>query len=92
MFSLPQGMRFNGIYNCAMILRNPFIFILFNLFWFGVFHLSGLFGPGIWVSDPCETTGHVQPVTPAWVLKVLILLIPVALLCIILLQLLLQIV
>lgn len=35
-------------------------------FGFGAFHLSGLFGPGMWVSDPYGLTGHVQPVAPAW--------------------------
>lgn len=35
-------------------------------FGFGAFHLSGLFGPGMWVSDPYGLTGHVQAVAPAW--------------------------
>jgi len=35
-------------------------------FGFGAFHVTGLFGPGIWVSDPYGLTGHVQPVAPAW--------------------------
>jgi len=35
-------------------------------FGFGAFHLSGLFGPGMWVSDPYGPTGSVQPVAPAW--------------------------
>jgi len=35
-------------------------------FGFGAFHLSGLFGPGMWVSDPYGLTGHVQPVAPEW--------------------------
>jgi Photosystem II protein. len=35
-------------------------------FGFGAFHLTGLFGPGMWVSDPYATTGHVQPVAPEW--------------------------
>ncbi|MGB8691200.1 MAG: photosystem II chlorophyll-binding protein CP47 [Microcoleus sp.] len=35
-------------------------------FGFGAFHLSGLFGPGMWISDPYGLTGHVQPVAPAW--------------------------
>lgn len=35
-------------------------------FGFGAFHLSGLFGPGMWVSDPYGLTGSVQPVAPAW--------------------------
>ncbi|MEP6518124.1 photosystem II chlorophyll-binding protein CP47 [Microcoleus vaginatus] len=35
-------------------------------FGFGAFHLSGLFGPGMWVSDPYGLTGHVQPVAPSW--------------------------
>lgn len=35
-------------------------------FAFGAFHLTGLFGPGMWVSDPYGLTGSVQPVAPAW--------------------------
>lgn len=35
-------------------------------FGFGAFHLSGVFGPGMWVSDPYGLTGHVEPVAPAW--------------------------
>jgi photosystem II CP47 chlorophyll apoprotein len=35
-------------------------------FGFGAFHLSGLFGPGMWVSDPYGLTGSVQPVAPEW--------------------------
>jgi len=35
-------------------------------FGFGIFHVTGLYGPGIWVSDPYGITGSVQPVAPAW--------------------------
>jgi photosystem II CP47 chlorophyll apoprotein len=35
-------------------------------FGFGAFHVTGLFGPGIWVSDPYGLTGSVQPVAPSW--------------------------
>jgi photosystem II CP47 chlorophyll apoprotein len=35
-------------------------------FGFGAFHVTGLFGPGIWVSDPYGITGSVQPVSPSW--------------------------
>ena len=35
-------------------------------FGFGAFHCTGLFGPGLWVSDPYGLTGSVQPVIPAW--------------------------
>lgn len=35
-------------------------------FSFGAFHLTGLFGPGMWVSDPFGLTGSVQPVAPEW--------------------------
>jgi len=35
-------------------------------FGFGAFHITGLFGPGIWVSDPYGITGSVQPVAPSW--------------------------
>ncbi|KAF4400799.1 hypothetical protein G4B88_004342 [Cannabis sativa] len=33
---------------------------------FGAFHVTGLYGPGIWVSDPYGLTGRVQAVNPAW--------------------------
>ena len=35
-------------------------------FSFGTFHVTGIFGPGIWVSDPFNITGSVQPVAPSW--------------------------
>ncbi|MEH2462051.1 photosystem II chlorophyll-binding protein CP47 [Nostoc sp.] len=35
-------------------------------FGFGAFHLTGLFGPGIWVSDPYGITGAAQAVAPEW--------------------------
>ena len=35
-------------------------------FSFGAFHLTGLFGPGMWVSDPYGLTGSVQAVVPSW--------------------------
>jgi photosystem II CP47 chlorophyll apoprotein len=35
-------------------------------FGFGAFHLTGLFGPGMWVSDAYGLTGHVEPVAPEW--------------------------
>ena len=35
-------------------------------FSFGAFHVTGLFGPGIWVSDPYGLGGSIQPVAPAW--------------------------
>lgn len=35
-------------------------------FGFGGFHVTGLYGPGIWVSDPYGLTGHIQPVSPVW--------------------------
>ena len=35
-------------------------------FGFGAFHLTGLFGPGMWVSDPYGLTGSLQPVAPSW--------------------------
>jgi photosystem II CP47 chlorophyll apoprotein len=35
-------------------------------FGFGAFHLTGLWGPGMWVSDPYGLTGSVQPVAPEW--------------------------
>ena len=35
-------------------------------FGFGAFHLTGLFGPGMWISDPYGLTGHIQAVAPEW--------------------------
>ncbi|MBE9100176.1 photosystem II chlorophyll-binding protein CP47 [Vacuolonema iberomarrocanum] len=35
-------------------------------FGFGAFHQTGLFGPGMWVSDPYGITGSMQAVAPAW--------------------------
>lgn len=35
-------------------------------FGFGAFHVTGVFGPGIWVSDAYGVTGRVQAVAPAW--------------------------
>nr|QIZ74270.1 CP47 chlorophyll apoprotein of photosystem II [Uronema sp. FACHB-2429] len=35
-------------------------------FSFGAFHVTGLYGPGVWVSDPYGLTGSVQPVAPSW--------------------------
>ncbi|KAG5606568.1 hypothetical protein H5410_028060 [Solanum commersonii] len=32
---------------------------------FGAFHVTGLYGPGIWVSDPYGVMGKVQPINPA---------------------------
>ena len=35
-------------------------------FGFGSLHLTGVMGPGMWVSDPYGLTGHVQGVAPSW--------------------------
>ncbi|KAL8237706.1 hypothetical protein R6Q59_018787 [Mikania micrantha] len=35
-------------------------------FGFGAFHVTGLYGPGIWVSDPYGLTGKVQSVNQTW--------------------------
>ena len=35
-------------------------------FSFGAFHVAGIFGPGIWVSDSYGISGNVQPVAPSW--------------------------
>ena len=35
-------------------------------FGFGAFHVTGIFGPGIWVSDAYGVTGKVAGVAPAW--------------------------
>ena len=40
-------------------------------FSFGAFHVTGLFGPGIWVSDPYGLTGSVQPIIPSFVLRII---------------------
>nr|AEW12964.2 photosystem II CP47 chlorophyll apoprotein [Colacium vesiculosum] len=33
---------------------------------FGIFHVTGIFGPGIWVSDPYGISGSIQHVEPVW--------------------------
>ncbi|NEO24046.1 photosystem II chlorophyll-binding protein CP47 [Moorena sp. SIO4A5] len=35
-------------------------------FGFGAFHLTGLWGPGMWVSDAYGLTGSLQPIAPEW--------------------------
>ncbi|MFQ6661823.1 hypothetical protein Gotur_029852, partial [Gossypium turneri] len=35
-------------------------------FGFGAFYVTGLYGPGIWVSNPYGLTGKVQLVNPGW--------------------------
>ncbi|VAI75365.1 unnamed protein product [Triticum turgidum subsp. durum] len=35
-------------------------------FGFGAFHVTGLYGPRIWVSGPYGLPGKVQAVNPAW--------------------------
>jgi photosystem II CP47 chlorophyll apoprotein len=35
-------------------------------FGFGAFHVTGTYGPGIWVSDAYGITGRVQGVAPSW--------------------------
>ena len=43
------------------------LFLLGTLcFTFGAFHLTGVAGPGMWVSDPYGLTGHIQGVAPVW--------------------------
>ncbi|GAV65071.1 LOW QUALITY PROTEIN: PSII domain-containing protein, partial [Cephalotus follicularis] len=37
-----------------------------DCFGFRAFHVTGLYGPGVWVSDPYGLTGRVQPINPAW--------------------------
>jgi photosystem II CP47 chlorophyll apoprotein len=51
----------------------PFILSGLLCFGFGAFHVTGFFGPGIWVSDPYGLTGSVQPVAFHGELMVLIL-------------------
>jgi photosystem II CP47 chlorophyll apoprotein len=53
----------------ALDLQNFGIHLLLSglaCFGFGAFHVTGLFGPGIWVSDAYGITGKVQPVAPSW--------------------------
>jgi photosystem II CP47 chlorophyll apoprotein len=38
----------------------------FLSFFFGLFHVTGLFGPGIWVSDDYGITGCARGVSPEW--------------------------
>jgi photosystem II CP47 chlorophyll apoprotein len=38
-------------------------------FFFGLFHVMGIFGPGIWVSDPYGLSGHIEKVDPEWGIK-----------------------
>jgi len=38
----------------------------FLCFGFGAFHVSGIFGPGVWISDPYGLTGSIQGVAPSW--------------------------
>jgi photosystem II CP47 chlorophyll apoprotein len=33
---------------------------------FGALHVTGIFGPGIWLSDPYGLTGRIDGVAPAW--------------------------
>eukprot|EP01018_Ginkgo_biloba_P007689 Gb_20653 [translate_table: standard] len=35
-------------------------------FGFRAFHIMGLYGPRIWVSDPYGLTVKIQPINPAW--------------------------
>ncbi|KAL2347019.1 hypothetical protein Fmac_001019 [Flemingia macrophylla] len=35
-------------------------------FGFGAFHVTRLYGPGIWISDPYGLIGRIQSVNPAW--------------------------
>ncbi|MEM9154579.1 MAG: photosystem II chlorophyll-binding protein CP47 [Cyanobacteria bacterium J06642_2] len=35
-------------------------------FGFGAFHLTGVFGPGMWIHDAYGLGGHLQPVAPEW--------------------------
>ncbi|KAI5016418.1 hypothetical protein ZWY2020_006269 [Hordeum vulgare] len=39
-------------------------------FGFEAFHVMGLYGPRIWVSDPYGLTGKVEATNPAWVVEV----------------------
>ncbi|OMP07200.1 Photosystem antenna protein-like protein [Corchorus capsularis] len=49
-----------------LVLLGSYLALGVACFGFGAFHVTGLYGPGIWVSDPYGLTGKVQPVNPAW--------------------------
>ncbi|WMV46324.1 hypothetical protein MTR67_039709, partial [Solanum verrucosum] len=49
----------------SMALYELAIFDLFDLVLDPMWR-QGLYGPGIWVSDPYGLTGKAQPVNPAW--------------------------
>ncbi|KAK9661566.1 hypothetical protein RND81_O112100 [Saponaria officinalis] len=51
---------------CLRFLEFIYFFPEVACFGFGAFHVTGLYGPGIWVSDPYGLTGKVQPISPAW--------------------------
>ncbi|KAL0825539.1 hypothetical protein Bca101_049216 [Brassica carinata] len=49
-----------------LVLLGSYLALGVACFGFGAFHVTGLYGPGIWVSDPYGLTGKVQPVNLAW--------------------------
>ncbi|PKU72815.1 Photosystem II CP47 chlorophyll apoprotein [Dendrobium catenatum] len=48
------------------IFRIHFFLLGVACFGFSAFHVTGLYGPTIWVSDPYELIGKVQSINPAW--------------------------
>ncbi|KAE8766211.1 Photosystem II CP47 chlorophyll apoprotein [Hordeum vulgare] len=70
----PDGSKSNNtVYNATSTVFDPSDPVLDPMwrqgvacFGFGAFHVTGLYGPGIWVSDPYGLTGKVQAVNPAW--------------------------
>ncbi|KAJ3673517.1 hypothetical protein LUZ61_022096 [Rhynchospora tenuis] len=69
-----RDLRFGFAINGSSLFRYPASDPVLDPMWrqgvacfaFGAFHVTGLYGPGIWVSDPYGLTGKVQAVNPAW--------------------------
>ncbi|KAJ4740127.1 Photosystem II CP47 reaction center protein [Rhynchospora pubera] len=65
-----MGLPWYRVHTRFLIPLIPFLIQLWRqgvaCFGFGAFHVTGLYGPGIWVSDPYGLTGKVQAVNPAW--------------------------
>ncbi|MFQ6628819.1 hypothetical protein Gotur_006880 [Gossypium turneri] len=49
-----------------LVLLGSYLALGVACFGFGAFHVIGLYGLGIWVSDPYGLTGKVQPINPVW--------------------------
>merc|ERR1711935_1235853 len=62
----PGFWSYEGVAAAHIVLSGLLFLSGLLCFGFGAFHVTGLFGPGIWVSDPFGITGSVQPVAPTW--------------------------